>query len=797
LLTQVLNFYMDWQHRCIHQSLMRVKQDKRLFRFIIIGAILTGVFSACSPVKHLGPDAYLLNKNIVRSDKSELNEGIKSILKQKPNRKILGLFRFHLGVYTIANKGRQTGFKKWVKRTIGEEPVVIDSALTKRSHAQVLLFTQNEGYFNAVVTDTTIYKKRKKANVIYSIVTGEPYSIRKISYIISDPSVERLVMLDTVSSLLKPGKRFRAPEFQAERERVTNHLRNMGYYEFNQLYISFDIDSALKSNQVDVKFIIAGTNNEDDNDDSTMTGYHKMYKINDVFVQTDYDPLSKIEKIPTDTVEYKGYYFLSSRKKREYNPESLLMRIFIEKGDIYQLKNSDATYSGLSSLSLFKFINIKHEPVKLDTVPGYFLNTFITLTPAPKQSYKVELEGTNNGGNFGIGGNFTYTNKNSFKGSESVQLKLLAKLESIPDFTDSTADQSTAFSLNTREFGPEVTLRIPRFLWPLRKFNHTRSTNPVTLFTISYNFQKRPEYTRNLLVLSSGFEFRETRYKTHYIYPAEINLSNYSLTQAFIDKLDDLDNQQLTLYYQSYLITNGRYVFIYNSQQQNIFRNFIFFRFSFEIAGNSMRLIDYFTKPDYNVDSSYQTLGINYSQYVRPDFDFRYYQVFSQHSSLVYRLMSGIGIAYLNSEFIPYEKTFFAGGANDLRAFQPRTVGPGSYKSKNYLEQLGDIKINANVEYRVDIFKILEGAIFLDAGNIWLRNNNQNLPGAKFQVQNFISELAVGTGIGLRADFKFFIFRFDAGIPVRNPTRSVNDRWVLNEISLKSINPNFGIGYPF
>src|SRR4030095_790847 len=194
------------------------------------------------------------------------------------------------------------------------------------------------GYFNGVVSDTTIYKKRKKANVIYTVVAGTPYTIRKINYKISDPAVERIVMLDTVSSLLKPGNRFRAPEFQAERERVTNHLRNSGYFEFNQLYISYDIDSALGSNQADVKFIIAGTNEESESGDTTMSGNHKMYRINDVFIQTDFDPLSKIDKIPTDTVEYKGYYFLTSRKKREYNPESLLMRVFIEEGDIYQIK---------------------------------------------------------------------------------------------------------------------------------------------------------------------------------------------------------------------------------------------------------------------------------------------------------------------------------------------------------------------------------------------------------------------------------------------------------------------------
>ncbi|MDQ3051043.1 MAG: outer membrane protein assembly factor [Bacteroidota bacterium] len=766
----------------------------RTIRIVLGAAVFACFLSSCSPVKHLGPEAWLLNKNVVKSDKAEMNEGIKSILKQKPNRKILGLFRFHLGVYTLANRGRQSTFKKWIKRTIGEEPVVLDPLLTLKSHAQVLQYSQNEGYFNAEVFDTTIYKKGKKANVIYSVKTEEPYLIRNIKYDIPDKVVASIVLSDTGATHLRSGNRFRTSDFQDERERVTRRLRNMGYYDFNQLYISYDIDSSLKSRQVDVTFIIAGTSEKLAPGDSLGTGNHKMYLIKDIFVQTDYDPLSKVVRPPTDTIHHKGYHFLSSYHKRQYKPESLLMRIFIQKNDFYKISNSDATYNGLAGLSLFKFINIRYEPTTADSLLGYWLNSYISLTPSPKQSYKVELEGTNNGGNFGVGGNFTYINKNSFKGSESVQFRFLAKIESIPDFVDSTANETSALSLNTYEFGPEITLRIPRFLWPLARFNHTRSSNPATLFTIAYNFQKRPEYTRNLLTLSSGFEFRETRHKKHFVYPAEINYSNYNLTQAFIDKLKEINDLQLTLYYQSYLITNGRYVFVYNTQEPNGFKNFTYFRFSIEIAGNSLRLIDKIAQQDYADTTSYNILGINYSQYVRPDFDLRFYQVFSPHASLVYRLAAGIGVAYLNSDFIPYEKTFFAGGANDLRAFRPRTIGPGSYQSDNYVEQLGDIKINANLEYRIDIFKILEGAVFLDAGNVWLKNDNKELPGSQFQLKNFVSELGVGTGLGLRFDFNFFIFRIDGGIPLRDPSKDLHKRWVYKKMDL---NLNFGIGYPF
>ncbi len=414
-------------------------------RILLQVLLIAWVFSSCSPVRDLEEGQYLLNKNIIKNDKPELNKGIESILKQKPNRKILGLFRFHLGVYSLANRGRDSKFNRWVKKTIGEAPVILDSVLTAKSHTQVLQYVQNNGYFNATVSDSTDYRKRKKANVIYTVNTYEGYTIKNITYIITDKIVEGMVMQDTAKSLLKTGNNYNTSNFQAERERVTKFLRNMGYYEFNQLYISFDVDTALNSHQANVKFIIAGTNVPGAAGDSIQSGSHKLYRINNIYIQTDYDPLAKELKVPTDTVKYKDYYFLSSYKKLQYKPEALLTRIFIEKGDFYKINNGDYTYRGLSALSLFKFINVQYKPVESDSLFGYWLDSHILLTPSAKQDYKVELEGTHNGGNFGIGGSVSYRNRNSFKAAESIEVKFRAKIESIPDFVDTTADAQTLY----------------------------------------------------------------------------------------------------------------------------------------------------------------------------------------------------------------------------------------------------------------------------------------------------------------------------------------------------------------
>jgi hypothetical protein len=764
----------------------------RLSQLIVVSSAIF-LASSCSPVKQLPEGSYLLNKNTIKNDQPQLNEPIGTILKQKPNRRILGLFRFHLGAYTIANTGQPTGFKNWIKRAIGEAPVILDSSQTKRSSMQITQFMQNEGFFNATVTDSTVFKRKRKANVIYTIRSGTPYTIDNVEFVISDPVVKQIVLMDSSSTRLKKGNIFKTSDFTAERERITLQLKNIGYYEFNPSYISFDVDSSLGNHKADVVLNISGTDATITAADTCCPGLHKLYRIKDVYIQTDYDPISKRSLRLHDTIPYKNYNFLSAPGKPNFKYDALIPRIFIEKGNLFKINNSDFTYRSLTSLSTFRFVNIRYEITKDDSVSGNWLNSYIELSPAPRQDYKFEVEGTHNGGNLGVGGSLTYRNKNTFRGAESLEIGLRAKAERIPEFVE----QELKGPFNSIELGPELSIRIPRMLWPVKSLNKSRSANPVTVFKTQYNYQQRPEYIRHLLVFSTGIEFRETKYKRHFIYPAEINYSNFNLTNAFREKLRERDDPRLDQYYQNILITNGRYAFIYNSQEQGSLNDFMFFRFTMEVAGNSMRLYDKLTRSNYRDTTSYDLLGISYSQYVLPEVDFRYYQVFDEHNMLVYRFNAGMGISYLNSAAMPYEKTFFAGGSNDLRAFRVRTIGPGSFDSEEFIESVGDIKINFNAEIRSDIFKFLEGAAFIDAGNVWLRKTDRSQPGGRFRWENAINELALGTGLGIRLDLTFFVIRLDAGAPLRNPAMPLRKRWVINNYKLKDTVLNLGIGYPF
>lgn len=760
-----------------------------LLLLLIAGLLL----SSCSPVKQLQPGEYLLNKNTVRSDKPELNEQISSIIKQKPNRKILGLFRFHLGVYSIANTGKETRFKRWMKSAIGEEPIVLDTIKTHRTVTQLAQFMKNEGYFNAVVSDSIIYGIHKKAQVIYQIRSGEPYRVGSISYSINDPVVNQLVLSDADERKIVQGQNFRTADFQEERDRITMMLRNTGYYEFNQSYISFEVDTNLRSQLANINISIAGTNEPSVSGDSCCAGLHKIYRVKNVFVQTDYDPLSKDAPDNKKTIIYKDYQFYTTFTKPNIKYDALIPRIFIEKDALFKVENGDKSYQSLSQLSALRSVNIRHETT-MDSLQGHWLNSYILLSPAVKQDYKFEIVGTNNGGNFGLGGNFTWRNKNIFRGAESMEFGIRTKMERIPELVEDV--ERPLF--NNFEIGPELTLRIPRMVWPLRKLNlRGRSSNPVSVFKIQYSYQDRPEYFRSLLVFSGGFEFQEKKFIRHFVYPAEINYSNFNKTPEFDDAIINIGGIRLKNYYNDVLTTGGRYTFSYNTQQAGIIKNFVFLRATVEMAGNSIRLFNYLTHDKDSRTATYEVFEIPYSQFILPELDLRYYQAFDEHNMLVYRFNAGVGFAYMNSDVMPYEKSFFAGGANDLRAYKVRTVGPGSFSTTEKIERIGDIKINFNLEMRSDIFRFLEGAAFIDAGNVWLRKTDNTQPGGRFLWENSIKELAVGAGLGLRLDFRFFIFRIDGGIPIRDPSFASGERWIISDYKIRDTNFNFGIGYPF
>jgi hypothetical protein len=768
-----------------------VMNSSKAGHLLIVFFIL--VLSACSPYKQLDKDQYLLDRNVVITDKPELKDGIKAIIKQKANRRILGVFRFHLTVYSIGNRGKPNKFKNWLKNTVGEEPVLLDTLFTNKSSSQIKQFMAKNGYFKAEVNDTTIYR-HKKAKVKYIIKANEPSYISKVVRESADSGLDSLVRLDTAGSKLKAGIIYRESILQGDRERLSQLLRNNGYYQFSPQYVSYRVYTSDTTQNLIVFQDVSMADNADTSQGVKFIPHKKFY-LNRIIFNPDYDPL-RVESITQkfDSVYYKDYIFLKYQsKKLPVRPEVIANHTFFRKGNVFRQRNSDYTYKSLNLLGLYRFVNINYE---LSYPDSNLLDCFVNLGTSSKQEYVTEIEGTNNGGNLGVAGNYTYRNRNVFRGAEIFEFKLRGALESQKNFT-TEEERRILYLFNTYELGVESSIHLPKAIGAIQRLFKRKAANPNTVFSANYNIQNRPEFNRSILEFSAGVEWRKGMYVKHIVTPFQVNFVNVKLSPSFESELLSLNDPVLYSSYQNHLITNGRYSFIYNNQVLNVLKNFVFFRANAEFAGNTLQLFSEINKSPKSDQGSYQVLKKNYAQYFRPDVDFRLYQTLNEHSTIVYRIAGGIGVAYGNSKIMPFEKSFYAGGSNDLRAFRARNVGPGNFRSDNNFERTGDIKLNANLEYRFDILKILKGAFFMDAGNIWLRKKDASRLNAEFDINRFYKQLAVGSGVGFRFDFTFFIFRFDLGVPIVDPQYGQGQNVVVGNLKLKSLISNFGIGYPF
>lgn len=761
------------------------------------------LLSACNVSRSIPENEYLLSKNTIKIDKSGFSESINSIIKQKPNRKILGVFRFHLGVYNLANKGNENGFKRWLKNAVGEQPVLLDTGLTRKSREQIQIFMQNNGYFNAQVTDSTRYHKHQ-AGVSYYVTTGAPYIVRNINYEIPDKQVAGIVLADTAECRVKAGSIYSSGQLQKERERISANLRKKGYYFFNPLYISFLVDSGLKSNQVDIQMILKNplAETKDTLASPDIEQAHRRNYIQEVIVELDYDPLSAGDSSRKDTTTFEGLKMVASFPVAlQYVPRHISEHIFIRPDSLFSQADVDLTYRRLSDLGIFRFVNIRFE---FGTVQTDFdkkvipLRCYILLAPQPRQEFKLEVEGTNNGGNFGVAGNLVYRNKNIFKGAETFTFRVKGGLEIQQNFGDTTYESIRQLGFfNAYELGPEVSINFPRALWPFRS-NNKRVDNPTTSLSLGYNQQNRPEYFRQLVNLSYYFTKRLSRFSRIYLYPAEINYLNVTLDPAFTRQLLELQDFNIIFGYVDQFISNGRISYVFNNQDLSLRKAHFYFRANLEFAGNSLYLAKRIDGQRPTTQQPLEVFNVKFAQYVRPDVDLRLYKPLGLvNSSFAARFATGLGFSYGNSNSLPFEKSFFAGGPIDIRAWRTRQLGPGANRKDDIFERFGDIKIISSLEYRFDIYKKIKGAIFSDAGNIWLLRFSEFRPDGYFRVQTFLNQVALGSGVGLRFDLSFFIIRLDGAIQMRDPAQPAGERWVLKSKRFSDITYNFAIGYPF
>ncbi|MCX6305887.1 MAG: BamA/TamA family outer membrane protein [Bacteroidetes bacterium] len=782
--------------------------NNKSFSFLcfFISALL--LLNGCSVTKNLNPGEHLLIKNKIKiSDRKILPEELEPYIQQKPNTKLFGLFRSNIAIYNMGSKGKDTKFKKWLRTKVGSEPVILDTSLVSVSSKQMNMYLANKGYFHSVISDSIVVKK-KKAVVHYRIQASTPYLVRNLSYAIADTQVASFVFPDTSKCLIKKGRNYDAYILDDERTRITGNLQNHGFFRFSNIYIKYSIDTSFREHACDITLeIINRVMPSFDNFNTVQQVPHKRYFINRVYIYPEfdhlvtftgtYDTLVKTYQSPVRGQPPNAYYFLY-QDRFKVKPRTIAQSIFITPGSNYNLLDVNQSYAQLSGLQVFKYINIQFREVengKLFLLRNKdVVDCHVELSRTPAQSFSVTTDGTNSGGAFGIQANLGYQNRNVFRGAQLFRLNLSGSLQ-----MQATNGSSGTSFFNTIELGVNAGITFPQFLIPIRPETLPKNFKPKTIVSIGYNYQHQQHYVRHISNINFGYSWLQKNIIQHVLNPIEISLVKVYTDSYFDSVMNTNKDNRLKNQYTDHMVAGLKYSFTFSSQQVSKVKDFAYIRANFETGGNLLYVINsVFNTPRPN--GAFTVFGLPYAQYVRPDVDFRYYNVYPDNFSLVFRFYGGIGIPYGNVTLLPFEKAFFAGGANGMRGWKMYSLGPGSYNNLDgsaTFNQIGDMQLEGNIEYRFPVYHWIRGAVYADAGNIWLLKESPDLPGGKFKFPDFLSQIAIDAGVGIRLDFDFFIFRFDPAIRVYVPSYPKDDRWYFNKMQIADIVWNFGIGYPF
>ncbi len=777
---------------CLRKSLQAIS----LILFCII------IATSCNPARRLPDNTYLLNKNKYKiHDKEDVNMyDIQYISRHVPNKRILDIFRFNLRTYVLFDTKKEYRLNNWIKKHIGEPPVILDTNEVNYTVNQIKLYLANYGYFNATVNKEIIIK-RKRANVYYHIIANKPYLINNISYDIEDENIVKMLQEDSVNSLLKIGNQYNSKILTQERDRISDLLNNKGYFRFSKEFITFTIDTNLQSNKLNITTTIQDPIDQNKSTaDSLVITKHSKYFIRNIIINTNFNPITQGE-IYQDTLydlsndsEF-GKIMYVHNQNLNYRPRTMTKYLSFKPGDFYQLSNVNRTYNRLSELKNFSYINISFFEVN-DTLHRSdsmkIIDCKIQLKPTDKYSFTSEVKGTNTGGNLGVGIELSTFSRNIFKGGENLLYRLGASYEAQSLFIDS---KDNLLTFNTIELSGNIKLDVPRFYFPIKNERLLKVFRPRTIFNLGGNYQQRPDYNRVISLANFGYEWNLKTTNRFQIYLIDFNIVKINPTDRFAESLKRY-NRIIREQYTDHLIAAFRINYIYDNQGTKKGKNSIYFRFGFESVGNTLNLIMKAIDEPKNSSGQYTIRDIPYANYLLNDFDFRYYHQYNRKTSLVFRSAFGIGIPFTNSYSLPFEKSFYMGGPNSMRGWKMRSLGPGSFLGEQNLEFIGDVKIENNIEFRFPIWDYFRGAIFTDVGNIWLVRPNATLPNGEFNISKFYKEFALDAGFGLRLDFDYFLIRFDAALPIIDP--STIDRPELKKpISIKNTILNFGIGYPF
>ena len=766
---------------------------KNVARLII--TVAAALLWGCSSTKHVPDGQMLLDKVEIKidDDRTVHSEELINFLRQTPNHKVLGFAKLQLATYSLSGSDSTKWYNRWL-RSLGQPPVIYDADLTDASRRQLRQAMINRGYMEAEVeVDTLLRPDKKRAAVTYRIHTGEPHVISNMALNVPDSAIRAILERDSAMFDIGAGDLFDRNRLDNLRTTIASRLHDEGYYGFSREYITFTADTVRGSKD------IALTLNLRAPDNTRPADPHHLYYIRSVTFVTE----EATHAEHPDTVGYRNISVVYG-PDRYIKPSALYDMCFIEPGRPYSSRMVDKTYSSLSRLSILRFINIEMHPG--GTVGNAeMLDAVITISRNKKQSISLELEGTNSEGDLGFGIGATYQNRDLTHRSELLSVKFRAAYESLSGNLDGFINKRFT------EYAAEAGITFPKFELPFASRAFKKRMQATTEFALSFNWQERPEYTRVIAGIAWRWKCNNRLRDMARRHTFDLIDINYvRLPRSTIDFIDQIapSNPLLRYSYEDHFIMRLGYTFYQTNRriptaEVNAFAmqpSITTWRFSAETAGNLLYGLSHLFKAKRD-DGAYKVFGIQYAQYVKGEIDHTYTLNLNSRNALAFHAGFGIAYPYGNSSMVPFEKRFYAGGANGVRGWGVRTLGPGCYDSRNdvedFINQCGDISLILSAEYRAKLFWVFEGAIFIDAGNIWTIHEYPNQPGGMFKFNKFYKQIAASYGLGIRMDFTYFLLRFDLGFKAHNPAMNQEPWPLIHPKWSRDANFHFSVGYPF
>ncbi|MCD0457649.1 BamA/TamA family outer membrane protein [Chryseobacterium sp. LC2016-27] len=783
-----------------------MKNTLNTFCNFFLASGMTVAVISCSNTKFLkdgqmlytGAEVKIESDSLSKKEKSALQSALEENLTPKPNSTFLGLRPKLYAYNTTKEPKKEKGLKYWLKYKFGEEPVLLGDVDREFNKDIIINYSENKGYFNAKAKYDTV-SKNKKAQVIYTLNPGARYLISNVNFPKDSTLINSEIQNLKEKTLLKAGNPFDLDVIKNERQRIDNELKDKGFYYFSQDNIIVQADSTVTKDPK-VELIVKLK-------DNTPKLATEQFTIDKVVVFPNYnlrDAKKGKYNIPMDPDslrgnEYNDIYVVDPDKK--FKPKIFDRALYFNKGDIYNRKDHNLSLNRLISLGVFKFV--KNEFVVSDSLNHKF-DAYYVLTPRELQSLRLEALGRTNSANYaGSELNLNWTQRNFFRGAEQFKASVYGAFD--------VQMGGPADAENIFRAGTNVQLSIPRIVAPFR-FNSSSAFVPRTNMKLGYEFQNRTTlYSLNTFNASFGYQWKENVRKEHELNIFDVSLIRPANVTAKFDSISKGNAYQQRIV-DKQLIFGPTYSYTYSTTMLPR-KNTFYYKGMLDLAGNITGLV---TGANAKEGKEKTIFGVPFSQYAKIENDVRFYHKFNEKTSFASRLIAGVAIPYGNSEHIPFSRQFFVGGSNSIRAFRARTLGPGSYdprpdqdKNKFMFDQSGDVKLEFNAEYRANLYKFLNVAAFVDAGNIWLINDDINdegvntRPGGKFS-KEFLSEIAVGAGVGLRLDFSILVLRLDLSMPLRIPYYEKGDRWTFDRINFgdsswrkDNLILNIAIGYPF